>query len=78
MSNEGLTVADVINTITKEQKNTLYFYVGLALREKIKRVPKGAAIESFDENQLKVFYYLIGAAMENTVNKDDILEIIEN
>ena len=78
MSNEELTVADVINTMTKEQKYTLRFYIGQASREKIKNIPKCADIESFDENQLKVFYYLVGAAIEKTVNKDDILEIVEN
>jgi len=71
-----LTVKDVIDTMTTEQKNTLYFYIGLVLKEKIKVKPPYAAIESFNENQRKVFYYLIGAALDKAY-KTEILEIVK-
>lgn len=73
---EELTVKDVINTMTTEQKNTLYFYIACCLKEKIKVKPPYAAIESFDENQLKVFYYLIGAALDKAW-ETEILEIVK-
>lgn len=70
------TVEDIINTMTQEQKNTLYYYMKKALREKTRWNPPYAAIESFDENQQKVFYYLIGCALEKNF-ENDVLEIIK-
>lgn len=65
MTNEELTVRDVINTMTQAQKNTLYLYVGNTIwGDKTKVKPPYAAIDSFDENQKKVFYYLIACASE--------------
>lgn len=76
MSKE-LTVRDVINTMTQAQKNTLCLYVGAAIRgDKTKVKPPYAAIDSFDENQKKVFYYLIGCAMEKELDSGT-LEIIK-
>ena len=72
--NKDLTVKDVIDTMSDEQKNTLYFYVGAALKGKEIAKPPYAAIESFDENQRKVFYYLIGIALEKS-RTPDVLEI---
>lgn len=71
-----LTVGDIINTMTQEQKNTLYYYVGMVLRERIKITSPCAAIESFDENQKKVFYYLIGCALEKEIDLGT-LEIVK-
>lgn len=71
-----LTVRDVINTMTDAQKNTLYLYIGAAIREKVKIKPPYATIESFDENQRKVFYYLIGVALDKFY-ESDVLEIIK-
>ena len=75
MSRE-LTVGDIINTMTQAQKNTLCLYVGAALKDKTKVKPPYAAIESFDENQKKVFYYLIGCALEKEIDLDT-LEIVK-
>jgi hypothetical protein len=63
-----LTVKDILDTMTQEQKNTLYYYVGMALKEKIKFKYPCAAIESFDENQKKVFYSLVGCALEKELD----------
>lgn len=71
-----LTVKDILNTMTQAQKNTLYLYIGAALRDKTKVKPPYAAIESFDENQKKVFYYLIGCALEKELDLGT-LEIIK-
>ena len=71
-----LTVKDVINTMTDAQKNTLYLYIGAAIREKVKTKPPYAAIESFNEDQRKVFYYLIGVALDKFY-ESDILEIVK-
>lgn len=72
-----LTVGDIINTMTqKQKKNTLYYYVGMALHEKVKFKYPCAAIESFDDNQKKVFYYLIGCALEKEFDSET-LEIIK-
>ena len=71
-----LTVRDILNTMTQEQKNTLYYYMKKALKEKTRWNPPYASIESFDENQKKVFYYLVGCALEKGFN-DDVLEIIK-
>ncbi len=71
-----LTVRDIINTMTQAQKNTLYYYVGMALKEKVKYKPPHVAIESFDENQKKVFYYLIGCALEKEIDLGT-LEIVK-
>lgn len=71
-----LTVRDVINTMTDAQKNTLYFYIGAAIREKVKIKPPYAAIESFNEDQKKVCYYLIGVALDKFY-KSDVLEIVK-
>ena len=76
MGNKDLTVGDVINTMTPEQKNTLYYYVGKALMERVKIKSPCAAIESFDDNQKKVFYYLVGCALDESL-KNDTLEIIK-
>lgn len=74
MSRE-LTVKDVIDTMTQEQKNTLYYYyVGIALEEKVKFKYPCAAIESFDDNQKKVFYYLVGCALEKEFNSIEIVK----
>ena len=70
-----LTVKDILDTMTQEQKNTLYYYVGMALEEKVKFKYPCAAIESFDNNQKKVFYYLIGCALEKELDLDT-LEIV--
>ena len=72
--NNDLTVGDVIDTMSDAQKNTLYFYVSAALKGKEMTKPPYAAIESFDENQRKVFYYLIGVALEKS-RTPDVLEI---
>ena len=66
------TVADVIETMTKEQKNTLYYYVGKALSLKIK-YGNCADIGSFNDEQQKVFYYLVGSALEDA----SVLEIVK-
>lgn len=71
-----LTVKDILDTMTQEQKNTLYYYVGMALKEKVKIKTPCAAIESFDENQKKVFYYLVGCALEKELDSDT-LEIVK-
>lgn len=71
-----LTVRDILNTMTQAQKNTLYLYVGRALRDKTKVKPPYATIESFDENQKKVFYYLVGCALEKELDLGT-LEIIK-
>lgn len=73
---DNLTVGDIINTMTQAQKNTLYLYIGMALRDKTKVKPPYAAIESFDENQKKVFYYLVGCALEKELDLGT-LEIIK-
>ena len=75
-SEKELTVRDVINTMTDAQKNTLYFYIGAAIREKVKIKPPYAAIESFNEDQRKVFYYLIGVALDKFY-ESDVLEIVK-
>ena len=73
--NDDLTVGDVINTMSDEQKNTLCFYISAALEGKEMSKPPYAAIESFDENQKKVFHYLVGIALnkskEETNNEED-------
>lgn len=71
-----LTVKDILDTMTQAQKNTLYYYVGKALEEKVKIKSPCAAIESFDENQKKVFYYLIGCALEKELDSET-LEIVK-
>ena len=73
---EELTVKDIIDTMTTAQKNTLCLYVGATIKEKVKAKPPYAAIESFNENQRKVFYYLIGVALDKSC-ESDILEIIK-
>lgn len=75
MSND-LTVKDVINTMSDAQKNTLYLYISAAIKEKVITKPPYAAIESFDENQRKVFYYLIGVALDKFY-ESDVLEIVK-
>lgn len=69
------TVRDVINTMTQEQKNTLYYHIGMALKETIKIESPCAAIETFNEEQQKVFYYLVGTALEE--QDMSILEIVK-
>ena len=71
-----LTVKDILDTMTQEQKNTLYYYVGIALKEKVKFKYPCAGIESFDKNQKKVFYYLVGCALEKELDSE-ILEIVK-
>lgn len=73
---KDLTVKDILDTMTQAQKNTLYYYVGMALKEKIKYNPPHADIESFNDVQQKVFYYLIGCALEQELDSDT-LEIIK-
>lgn len=73
---EDLTVGEVIDTMTTAQKNTLYFYVGVILKGKVVTKPPYAAIESFNENQRKVLYYLINCALDES-NKPDVLEIVK-
>ena len=73
---KDLTVKEVLDTMTPAQKNTLYFHVGMALNEKIKYNPPYADIESFNEDQKKVFYYLIGCALEKDLDSET-LEIIK-
>lgn len=70
------TVRDVLDTMTQEQKNTLCYYIGMALKEKIKIKYPCASIESFDDNQKKVFYYLVGCALEKELDLGT-LEIIK-
>ena len=74
---KDLTVRDVINTMTREQKNTLYYYVGRALKEKVKYNPPYADIKSFNKDQEKVFYYLVGCALEKEFENDVLLEIVK-
>lgn len=73
---KDLTVKEVLDTMTQEQKNTLYYYVGMALKEKVKIKSPCADIESFDDNQQKVFYYLVGCALEKELDSDT-LEIVK-
>lgn len=70
------TVRDVLDTMTQEQKNTLYYYMSMALKGKVKIKSPCASIESFDDNQQKVFYYLVGCALEKELDSD-ILEIVK-
>lgn len=70
------TVRDVLDTMTQEQKNTLYYYMSMALKERVKIKSPCASIESFDDNQKKVFYYLVGCALEKELDSD-ILEIVK-
>lgn len=70
------TVRDVLDTMTQAQKNTLCLYIGAALKDKTKVKPPYAAIESFDDNQKKVFYYLVGCALEKELDLGT-LEIIK-
>lgn len=78
MTNEELTVRDVINTMTQAQKNTLYLYVGNTIwGDKTKVNPPYAAIDSFDENQKKVFYYLIACASKKELDSDTLKTIME-
>lgn len=72
---KDLTVEEVIATMTDKQKNTLYLYVGNALKTKQRTKPPYAGLETFDENQTKVFYYLVGLALET--RDEDILEIVK-
>lgn len=77
--NNDLTVKDVIDTMSGEQKNTLYFYINAALKGKEITKPPYAAIESFDENQKKVFYYLVGTALdESHFNKEEVSDGNQN
>ena len=71
-----LTVKDILDTMTQEQKNTLYYYIGKALRERVMIKSPCAAIDSFDDNQKKVFYYLIGCALEKELDLGT-LEIVK-
>lgn len=71
-----LTVKDILDTMTPEQLSTLYYYIGMALKEKVKIKSPCASIESFDNNQQKVFYYLIGCALEKELDLDT-LEIVK-
>lgn len=73
---KDLTVKDILDTMTQEQKNTLYYYIGIALKEKAKFKYPCAGIESFDGNQKKVFYYLVGCALEKELDLDT-LEIVK-
>ena len=71
-----LTIKDILDTMTQAQKNTVYFYVGMALKEKVKYNPPHADIESFNDIQQKVFYYLVGCALEKELDLGT-LEIIK-
>ena len=73
---KDLTVKDVLDTMTQEQKSTLCFYMRMALNEKTKYNPPYADIESFNEDQKKVFYYLVGCALEKSTDLG-ILEIVK-
>ena len=74
---KDLTVKDILDTMTQAQKNTLRLYIGAALRDKTKVKPPYAAIDSFDENQKKVFYYLIGCALERSQSLNEVLELVK-
>ena len=72
---KDLTVKDVIDTMTQEQKNTLCFYIRQAFDGKVKMDEKLANIESFDKDQQKVFYFLVGCALEKSIDLG-VLEIV--
>lgn len=74
VENKDLTVKDVINTMTQAQKNTLYFHMEMALEGKAKLNAPYASINSFDDNQKKVFYYLVGCALEKELNSIEIVK----
>lgn len=75
--NKDLTVKDIIGTMSDAQKNTLCLYMRSAYGlGKIKCKPPYAAIDSLNENQKKVFYYLIGTALDKSCTPD-VLEIIK-
>ena len=74
---KDLTVKDILDTMTQEQKNTLYYHLGMVLHEKIEYNPPYADIKSFNENQIKVFRYLIGCALEKELDLDT-LEIVKS
>lgn len=71
---KDLTVKDVINTMTQAQKNTLCFHMERALNGKAKCNLPYASIGSFDDNQKKVFYYLIGCALEKELDSIEIIK----
>ena len=61
--------------MTEAQKNTLYYYIGKALSEKVEIQSPLASIKSFNDEQQKVLYYLVGTAL---VEHDmSILEIVK-
>lgn len=68
------TVKDVINTMTQAQKNTLYFHMEMALNGRAKYHPPYAGVITFNDDQKKVFYYLVGCALEKELDSIEIIK----
>ena len=83
-SNDDKTIEDVIDSMSEEQKNVMYYLIGQALEsksggsgesgdEKIKHDDLDDptvqdVIDSMNENQKNVMYFLIGQAINDTKN----------
>ena len=83
-SNDEKTIEDVIDSMSEEQKNVMYYLIGQALEsksgesggsgdEKIKHddledPTVQDVIDSMNENQKNVMYFLIGQAINDTKN----------
>lgn len=65
---EETTVGDVLNTMSEEQKTMLYAAMGYAITGEeipsVLRLGILSLIDGMNENQKKVFYYLLSKALD--------------
>ena len=87
MANSDKTVQDVIDSMTEEQKQVMYFMIGQALEgggsgsgsgDEVSHADMGDdatvqdVIDSMTEEQKKVLYFMVGQALENAGGGDEV------
>lgn len=87
MANSDKTVQDVIDSMTEEQKQVMYFMIGQALEgggsgsgsgDEVSHADLGDdatvqdVIDSMTEEQKKVLYFMVGQALENAGGGDEV------
>ena len=87
MANSDKTVQDVIDSMTEEQKQVMYFMIGQALEGSSSGSGSGGevshadmgddatvqdVIDSMTEEQKKVLYFMVGQALENAGGGDEV------